>query len=298
MARRRMFSLDVVDTDKFACMSKDARYLYYELGVRADDDGFIGSPRRIIKMTESTMDDLNELINNGFIIRFNTGIVVIKDWLQNNQIRSDRYKPTIYSDEKQQISIDECTKKYIFTGTVNPMITNGLPSDIPDGNQMTTNGLLDKSNDIQKEPKNKVFGKPKGNQRFPQDRLGKDSIGKDSIGKDSINNNCVNSDHQQEYFNMFKSNVGNEQGSNHGCTFTDIVEMYNEICQSFEHIDNPENYTEMHSSIFINCFHKGYTEKDYRNAFNNAENSDYLKENKELSWILENLDMVKRGEYK
>ena len=62
MARRRMFSLDVVDTDKFACMSKDARYLYYELGVRADDDGFIGSPRRIIKMTESTMDDLNELI--------------------------------------------------------------------------------------------------------------------------------------------------------------------------------------------------------------------------------------------
>lgn len=189
MARRRMFSLDVVDTDRFACMSKDARYLYYELGVRADDDGFIGSPMRIIKMTESTTDDLKELTNNGFIIKFNTGIIVIKDWLQNNQIRKDRYTETVYTKEKQQISIDESTKEYVLND--NQTATNGLPTGIPNGNQMATNGLPDKSNNIEKESKDKDFGLPNGNQRFPQDRVGKSSIDKDS-------------DKTSEYLTMFK----------------------------------------------------------------------------------------------
>ena len=41
MAKKRMFSLSVVDTDLFLEMPVTSRLLYYELGMRADDDGFI-----------------------------------------------------------------------------------------------------------------------------------------------------------------------------------------------------------------------------------------------------------------
>lgn len=266
MARRRMFSLDVVDTDRFACMSKGARYLYYELGVRADDDGFIGSPMRIIKMTESTTDDLEELTNNGFIIKFNTGIIVIKDWLQNNQIRSDRYKPTVYTDERQQIGIDESAKKYVFIG--NQAETNGKPSGIPNGNQVTTNGLPCKSNNIEKESNNRDSGKPNGNQRYPQNRVDKDNLGKNNLGK----------------------LLEPEQ----------IVNLFNDICKSYEPVRNYMVY----SSVLSTCICFGYTEHDYRLAFTNAENSNYLKgltENKtfqsKFDWILEHLEEVKNGKY-
>lgn len=288
MARRRMFSLDVVDTDRFACMSKDARYLYYELGVRADDDGFIGSPMRIIKMTESTTDDLKELTNNGFIIKFNTGIIVIKDWLQNNQIRKDRYTETVYTKEKQQISIDESTKEYVLND--NQTATNGLPTGIPNGNQTATNGLPDKSNNIEKESKDKDFGLPNGNQRFPQDRVGKSSIDKDS-------------DKTSEYLTMFKNNIGHDRPPLY-TDFDNICKMFNEICKSFKPITDIGKYTDTYSSIFSDCAMKGYTEEDYRIAFNKAENSKYLKgqvegktEPSELSWMLGSLNKIINGNY-
>lgn len=268
-----MFSLDVVDTDRFACMSKDARYLYYELGVRADDDGFIGSPMRIIKMTESTTDDLKELTNNGFIIKFNTGIIVIKDWLQNNQIRKDRYTETVYTKEKQQISIDESTKEYVLND-----------------NQTATNGLPDKSNNIEKESKDKDFGLPNGNQRFPQDRVGKSSIDKDS-------------DKTSEYLTMFKNNIGHDRPPLY-TDFDNICKMFNEICKSFKPITDIGKYTDTYSSIFSDCAMKGYTEEDYRIAFNKAENSKYLKgqvegktEPSELSWMLGSLNKIINGNY-
>ena len=253
MARRRMFSLDVVDTDKFACMSKDARYLYFELGVRADDDGFIGSPMRIIKMTESTKENLNELINTGFIIQFDTGIIVITDWLQNNQLRKDRYKPTVYVNERNQISIDESAKKYVLNG--NQMETNGLPSDTPDVNQIEANGLRNKLNSIEKESNNKFSGKPNGNQRFPQDRLGKNSI-----DKDSINNNCAESDCPQDA--------------------EEVIEMYHTYCPSltkapeFEEIINHSDgkykglYEKLNNVIAIN--NPAITTNEFKTVFING----------------------------
>lgn len=253
MARRRMFSLDVVDTDKFACMSKDARYLYFELGVRADDDGFVGSPMRIIKMTESTKENLNELINTGFIIQFDTGIIVITDWLQNNQLRKDRYKPTVYVNERNQISIDESAKKYVLNG--NQMETNGLPSDTQDVNQMEANGLRNKLNNIEKESNNKFSGKPNGNQRFPQDRLGKNSI-----DKDSINNNCAESDCPQDA--------------------EEVIEMYHTYCPSltkapdFEEIINHSDgkyrglYEKLNNVIAIN--NPAITTNEFKTVFING----------------------------
>ena len=46
MANRRMFSKDVVETDKFLNMPLTSQALYFHLGMEADDDGFVASPKR------------------------------------------------------------------------------------------------------------------------------------------------------------------------------------------------------------------------------------------------------------
>lgn len=107
MASRRMFSLHVVDTDKFIDMSVSARLLYYELGMRADDDGFISSPLKIIRSVGCSTDDLKLLIAKGYVISFDSGIIVIRHWKMNNYIQKDRYNKTIYQDEAKTLSLTD-----------------------------------------------------------------------------------------------------------------------------------------------------------------------------------------------
>ena len=104
MAKRRMFSLDIIDTDLFMEMPQTSRLLYYELCMRADDDGFVSSPKKIMKMVGCNEDDFKVLATKQFIIPFDTGIVVIKHWKIHNYIQKDRYKETIYLDEKSQLN--------------------------------------------------------------------------------------------------------------------------------------------------------------------------------------------------
>ena len=92
MARRRMFSLDVVDTDRF-------------LGMRADDDGFVASPKRTTAMCGCSADDLNLLAAKGFVRPFESGVLVIVDWKKNNLLRPDRYTPTQFQKEKAQLGM-------------------------------------------------------------------------------------------------------------------------------------------------------------------------------------------------
>lgn len=107
MSKKRMFSLDIIDTDLFQEMPQTSRLLYYELCMRADDDGFVGSPKKIQRMVGCSEDDFKVLISKQFIIPFETGIVVIKHWKIHNYIQKDRYKETIYIDEKSQLHQEE-----------------------------------------------------------------------------------------------------------------------------------------------------------------------------------------------
>lgn len=99
MANRRMFSLDVVDTDIFLDLPISSQALYFHLGMRADDDGFISSPKRITSMIGANQDDLKLLIAKGFVISLDGGIIVIRHWKQNNYIQADRYKKTVYQEQ-------------------------------------------------------------------------------------------------------------------------------------------------------------------------------------------------------
>jgi hypothetical protein len=104
-----MFSLEVVDTDRFLDMPASTQALYFHLGMRADDDGFVAAPRKIIAMCNCSADDLRILISKNYVIPFKSGVCVVTDWLKNNFLRSDRRKPTQYQDELNLLSVADKT---------------------------------------------------------------------------------------------------------------------------------------------------------------------------------------------
>lgn len=107
MAQRRMFSLEVCDTDAFLDMPASTQSLYFHLGLRADDCGFVGSPRKITAMVNCSGDDLKLLIAKGYVVPFESGVCVIRHWRQNNYIQSDRFHETCYLQEKSRLKLEK-----------------------------------------------------------------------------------------------------------------------------------------------------------------------------------------------
>ena len=107
MAERRMFAKTIIDSDAFLDMPVTARLLYYDLAMRADDDGFVNSPKKIMRMIGASQDDLAILCARKFLIPFENGVVVIKHWRIHNYIRKDTYNETPYKEQKALLELDE-----------------------------------------------------------------------------------------------------------------------------------------------------------------------------------------------
>ena len=122
MAERRMFAKKIIDSDAFLDMPLSTQSLYFHLSMRADDEGFINNPKRIQRMIGASDDDCKLLIAKGFILVFETGVIVIKHWKIHNYIQKDRFKPTICLEEKREIVTEE-------DGTYTQCIRNGYDSD-------------------------------------------------------------------------------------------------------------------------------------------------------------------------
>ena len=173
MAERRMFAKTIIDSDAFLDMPLSTQALYFHLSMRADDDGFINNPKKIQRMIGAADDDLKVLVTKKFIIPFESGIVVIKHWKIHNYIRNDRYKETVYKEEKSLL-YEKDNKAYTLSET------DGMLLGIPNDNQMET-----------------------------QVRLGKDSIGKDSIDKNSIGKeNIIDIDEKKKEKDSTKHKYG------------------------------------------------------------------------------------------
>ena len=118
MAERRMFSKTIINSDLFLDLPSSAQNLYFHLSLNADDEGFVNSPKKIMKYVNSQIEDMELLVENGFVKKFDSGIVVIIHWNLHNYIQKDRFKATIYQKEKQQLVLvgkkyvmkDECTQ--------------------------------------------------------------------------------------------------------------------------------------------------------------------------------------------
>ena len=105
MGQRRMMSLDIIDTDAFLDMPASSQLLYFHLNARADDDGFVANPKKVVRMLSAGTDDFKMLLAKKFLIAFEDGVCVIKHWRINNFIRKDIYKETKYLDLKSVLFI-------------------------------------------------------------------------------------------------------------------------------------------------------------------------------------------------
>lgn len=133
MAERRMVSKKIVDSDAFMDMALSTQALYFHLLARADDDGFVGNPKKIMRMVGAGDDEYRVLIAKRFVLQFPSGVCVIKHWLIHNLIRQDRYNETQYLEEKNSLEVKE-----------NKGYTEMATNVIPNGNQMATQVRLGK----------------------------------------------------------------------------------------------------------------------------------------------------------
>ena len=135
IAERRMFAKTIADSDAFLDMPASSQNLYFHLSLRADDDGFLNNPKKVLRTIGASSDDLKILITKRFVIAFESGVIVIKHWRIHNYIRNDRYKSTVYLDEKSLLTIKE---NGAYSLKDDERYTTCLPVGIPDDTQRLT----------------------------------------------------------------------------------------------------------------------------------------------------------------
>lgn len=140
MAERRMFAKTIIDSDAFLEMPLSTQALYFHLSMRADDDGFLNSAQKIMRMIGAAKNDFDVLVAKRFIIQFPDGICVIKHWRIHNYLRKDRYVETVYTEHKNALSIKD-------NGAYSDQFIGQNFSGIPDGNQRLTQDRLGKGSD-------------------------------------------------------------------------------------------------------------------------------------------------------
>lgn len=137
-----MMSKKIIDTDNFLDMPQSTQCLYFHLLLRADDDGFIQSPKSIMRITVCKEDDLKLLIAKRFVIGFETGVIVIRHWRIHNYVQSDRYSKSELPEAKQ-VEL----KNKVYEVVEPPMNTDNTYMDtkcIQNGYKMDTQIRIDK----------------------------------------------------------------------------------------------------------------------------------------------------------
>ena len=113
MAEKRMYSKKITDSDAFIEMASSSQALYFHLNQGADDDGFNNQIQIAMLKAHASIDDLKVLMTKNFIMRFESGVVVVKHWWIHNTLRKDRYTPTNFQEELKLLGIKE-NKAYTF----------------------------------------------------------------------------------------------------------------------------------------------------------------------------------------
>lgn len=170
MAERRMFAKSIVLSDAFLDMPMSARCLYFTLSMLADDDGFVGSPKAIMRQCGASQDDLVILLQKRFILGFDSGVIVIKHWRMNNYLQNDRHKSTTYIEELRTLELDE---KKAYTERNKPPCIQSVSN------------------------------------LYTQDSIGKDSIDKVSINT-SVDAEPKKADKFEEWWKHYPRKVGKE----------------------------------------------------------------------------------------
>ena len=208
MAERRMFTQKITQSDAFIEMPMSSQALYFHLCMNADDDGFVKNPKSIQRLVGCNDDDLKLLIAKRFIIPFETGVIVIKHWRMHNLLRKDRYKETVYTEEKAMLFL-----KNDGAYTLDESQGRPIPKIEP---------TVESSDENSSDNQAATDWQPNGNQMAPQDRLGKDRVSNKNESKKESRKES-----REIYINNKSSSAGaREGGGNPPETYDSIMERY------------------------------------------------------------------------
>lgn len=121
MANRRCFSKDIVASDEFIDMPLSSQALYFQLGMQADDRGYINNAKSITMLIGATNNDLRTLIRKKFVLQRKNGLILIKGWRINNTIQPSRIVETNYTEDLKELYFDE-NNSYTLTPTDAPCL--------------------------------------------------------------------------------------------------------------------------------------------------------------------------------
>ena len=263
MANRRMFAKSIIDTDLFLNMPISTQVLYFHLAIRADDDGFVGSPQRIQRMLGCGDDDMRLLLARGYIIAFESGVVVITHWNIHNRIQKDRYTPTVYANEKNLLTREK-NGAYLLSGAD----TKCIQDVSGDGHKMDTKCIQGVSEN--------------GYKLETQDRLGKDRLGKDRLGKDTASATATATRHQYgQYKNVLLSDDEMSKLQSEFPDWEQRIERLSEYIASkgakykshlatiraWARKDKQENQTKVQTNPALNYAQREYKEDDFSDFF-------------------------------
>ena len=297
MANRRMLNKTVVESDPFFEMPADSQALYMHLVLNADDEGFVGNPETIRRMTGFSKDSLKLLIAKGFLISFQSGVVVVTHWEMQNKIQPSRKTKTIFTDEKGLLLVDEQGKYLIFNNSSEPCQQDA------DKMSEECQRVADKTSE--------------------QVSIGKDSIDKYSIDKSSIElgkyrDSIEKVEDRENIDNRGYGGKKEKERKEPNMTScpqysspsypqsqqlepNDIVDLFNDICTTYPTVDDITQYsTALSNSLKLDR----YSKADYSTIFQKAEQSSTLKARihseetpVDFGWILEHSKEIKDGAF-
>lgn len=297
MANRRMLNKTVVESDPFFEMPADSQALYMHLVLNADDEGFVGNPETIRRMTGFSKDSLKLLIAKGFLISFQSGVVVVTHWEMQNKIQPSRKTKTIFTDEKGLLIVDEQGKYLIFNNSSEPCQQDA---------------------DKMSEECQRVADKTSEQVSIGKDSIDKYSIDKSSIelgkyrdsiekveDRESIDNRGYGGKKERERKEPNKTSYPQYSSPSYPQSQqlepNDIADLFNGICTTYPTVNDITQYsTALSNSLMFDR----YSKADYSTIFQKAEQSSTLKARihseetpVDFGWILEHSKEIKDGAF-
>lgn len=290
MANRRMLNKTVVESDPFFEMPADSQALYMHLVLNADDEGFVGNPETIRRMTGFSKDSLKLLIAKGFLISFQSGVVVVTHWEMQNKIQPSRKTKTIFTDEKGLLLVDEQGKYLIFNNSSEPC-------------QQDADKISEECQRVADKTSEQVS-------------IGKDSIDKYSIELGKYRDSIEKVEDRENIDNRGYGGKKEKERKEPNMTScpqysspsypqsqqlepNDIANLFNGICTTYPTVNDITQYsTALSNSLMFDR----YSKADYSTIFQKAEQSSTLKARihseetpVDFGWILEHSKEIKDG---
>ena len=290
MAERRMLSIKITSSARFLRMSHASQALYMHLVMNADDDGVVEA-FSIMRLAAANEDNLQELADRKFIRILNEDLVAhILDWDENNKIRADRKRDSIYKDLLEQSEADKDDT------TTEPMVKESS-NDAPaaDCGQVTADcGQLSANRgQVTADCPHRI-----GKVRLGEDRIGKDRVGTtgniDSISKDRDIDTHFGADAPCASVPVLPSDKNSHEGAAPmpdatadirapAVPYAAIMENYNAICVSLTPIKVMSDKRKQEAkSLFRREFHSDMGEVCA--FFRKVEASDFLSGRNGRGW--------------